>query len=35
MKRVTVFGAGNGGVTAAYHFARAGYQVCIWKDLSR
>lgn len=29
MKRVTVFGAGNGGVTAAYHFARAGYQVCI------
>lgn len=29
MKKVTVFGAGNGGVTAAYHFARVGYEVCI------
>lgn len=29
MKRVTVFGSGNGGVTAAYHFAREGYEVCI------
>ncbi len=29
MKNVTVFGAGNGGVTAAYHFAREGYRVCI------
>lgn len=30
MKRVTVLGSGNGGVTAAYHFAKRGYQVCIY-----
>ncbi len=30
MKKVTVIGAGNGGVTAAYHFARQGYDVCLY-----
>lgn len=30
MKTVTVFGSGNGGVTAAYHFAKRGYEVCLY-----
>ncbi|MDO5713996.1 MAG: NAD/NADP octopine/nopaline dehydrogenase family protein [Tissierellia bacterium] len=28
--KLTVFGAGNGGVTAAYHFAKLGHEVCIY-----
>lgn len=32
MSKVTVIGAGNGGVTAAYHFAKLGHQVCIYDD---
>lgn len=32
MSRVTVIGAGNGGVTAAYHFAKLGHTVCIYDD---
>lgn len=30
MKRVTVIGAGNGGVAAAYHFSKIGNEVCIY-----
>ncbi len=30
--KVTVIGAGNGGVTAAYHFSKNGHQVCIYDD---
>lgn len=30
MKKVTVFGSGNGGITAAYHFAKSGWNVCIY-----
>ncbi len=30
MKKVTVIGAGNGGLTAAYHFSRQGYDVCLY-----
>ncbi|WP_373898738.1 NAD/NADP octopine/nopaline dehydrogenase family protein [Haloimpatiens sp. FM7315] len=30
MKKVTVIGAGNGGMTAAYHFAKKGYEVCLY-----
>ena len=30
MKKVTVFGAGIGRITAAYHFAKEGYDVCIY-----
>jgi len=29
-KRITVIGAGNGGVTAAYHFSKLGHEVCIY-----
>lgn len=32
MSKVTVIGAGNGGVTAAYHFAKLGHEVCIYDD---
>ncbi len=32
MSRVTVIGAGNGGVTAAYHFSKLGHTVCIYDD---
>lgn len=32
MSKVTVIGAGNGGVTAAYHFAKLGNEVCIYDD---
>ncbi len=32
MSKVTVIGAGNGGVTAAYHFAKLGHSVCIYDD---
>lgn len=30
MSKITVIGAGNGGMTAAYHFARNGHEVCIY-----
>ena len=30
MRRITVIGAGNGGVTAAYHFSRMGHEVCLY-----
>lgn len=30
MKKITVIGAGNGGMTAAYHFAKKGYDVCLY-----
>lgn len=28
--RITVIGAGNGGVTAAYHFSKLGHDVCLY-----
>ncbi|MCK8060755.1 MULTISPECIES: NAD/NADP octopine/nopaline dehydrogenase family protein [unclassified Fusibacter] len=30
MNRITVIGAGNGGVTAAYHFSKLGNDVCLY-----
>ncbi|MTI66763.1 MAG: nopaline dehydrogenase [Firmicutes bacterium] len=30
MSRISVIGAGNGGVTAAYHFSKLGNEVCIY-----
>ncbi len=30
MKKVSIFGAGNGGVTAAYHFSKIGNKVCLY-----
>lgn len=30
--KVTVIGAGNGGVTAAYHFSKLGHEVCIYDN---
>lgn len=30
MRKITVIGAGNGGMTAAYHFSKLGHQVCIY-----
>lgn len=30
MKNITVIGAGNGGMTAAYHFSKEGHSVCIY-----
>lgn len=30
MKNITVIGSGNGGMTAAYHFAKEGHSVCIY-----
>lgn len=30
MKKVTIIGAGNGGVAAAYHFSKIGNDVCIY-----
>lgn len=30
MSRITVIGAGNGGVTAAYHFSKIGHDVCLY-----
>ena len=30
MSRVTIIGAGNGGMTAAYHLARLGREVCLY-----
>lgn len=30
MAKITIVGAGNGGVTAAYHFSREGHEVCIY-----
>lgn len=30
MKKVTVFGSGNGGMTASYHFAKCGWDVCLY-----
>ncbi len=32
MEKITVIGAGNGGVTAAYHFAKLGHEVCIYDN---
>ena len=32
MNKVTVIGAGNGGMTAAYHFAKEGHSVCIYDN---
>ncbi len=28
--KVTIIGAGNGGLTAAYHFSKRGYEVCVY-----
>lgn len=33
MQRITVIGAGNGGVTAAYHFAKLGNDVCLYDQV--
>lgn len=33
MKRVTIIGGGNGGLTAAYHFTRAGNSVCLYDSI--
>ncbi|OQY31508.1 MAG: hypothetical protein B6241_13720 [Spirochaetaceae bacterium 4572_59] len=30
MKKITIIGAGNGGVTAAYHFSKQGLRVCLY-----
>lgn len=30
MKKISIIGAGNGGVTAAYHFAKLGNSICIY-----
>lgn len=30
MSRVTVIGAGNGGMTAAYHLSKTGHEVCLY-----
>ena len=30
MRKITVIGAGNGGMTAAYHFAKIGHEVCVY-----
>lgn len=32
MTKISVIGAGNGGLTAAYHFAKMGHEVCIYDD---
>lgn len=32
MTKISVIGAGNGGVTAAYHFAKIGHDVCIYDN---
>lgn len=32
MEKITVIGAGNGGVTAAYHFSKLGHEVCIYDN---
>ena len=32
MSKITVIGAGNGGVTAAYHFAKEGHKVCVYDN---
>lgn len=29
-KKITVLGAGNGGLTAAYHLAKMGYSICLY-----
>ena len=34
MSRITIIGAGNGGVTAAYHFSKLGHEVCIYDQPS-
>lgn len=33
MPKITVIGAGNGGVTAAYHFAKSGNEVCLYDQV--
>lgn len=30
MKNITIIGAGNGGMTAAYHFAKLGHSICLY-----
>lgn len=30
MSKITVIGAGNGGVTAAYHFSKLGHSICLY-----
>ena len=32
MKKITIIGAGNGGVTASYHFSREGHDVCLYDN---
>lgn len=34
MSRVTVIGAGNGGVTAAYHFSKLGHDICLFDQVN-
>ena len=34
MKKITVIGAGNGGMTAAYHFAKIGHEICVYDSPS-
>ena len=33
MKRVTIIGGGNGGLTAAYHFTKVGNSVCLYDSM--
>lgn len=33
MKRVTIIGGGNGGLTAAYHFTKVGNKVCLYDSM--
>ena len=30
MSKITIIGAGNGGVTAAYHFSKLGHSICLY-----
>ncbi|WP_300369580.1 NAD(P)-binding protein [Brachyspira sp.] len=30
MSKITIIGAGNGGLTAAYHLSRNGHEICIY-----
>ncbi len=34
MSKITVIGAGNGGVTAAYHFTKLGHDVCLYDQVA-
>lgn len=33
MSKITIIGAGNGGVTAAYHFSKIGHDVCLYDQV--